>query len=604
MFASVLALATSASAQSESAGVNQYFTNCASCHESNDPGHQAPKTAVLKQMTPERILEVMTTGSMRNAAAALSDQDKRLIAEWVAGRKIDTDLVGAAEKMPNACASHPQYASRTRRPGTAGASTTGTRDSSRPRRRAVSGTGVAPATEVGLRVSWRNGAVRPDRVRRAAVCDVERRLRLLARRGNRVPALGLPRAVGGPERVHDRPAQQDGPAARHLLRRHSRHGVRALRQHGREIWKTLTDPHPLARITGTPVLFEGRLYVPVASLEEPESGQADYSCCTFRGYMSALDAATGREIWKTYTIPDVPKVVGKNSRGKDMLAPAGAGIWATPTLDVKRRALYITTGNAFAGTPKTANAVMAMNIDTGKVLWSMQALALDTWHNGCVQNIPGGAFPARGGGGGRGGRAGGPAIPYPPENCPAVLGPDWDFAAPAALATTTDGRDILIAPQKQGLVWAINPENGQVIWKQDVAREIAGGRGETLFGGAVDSEKAYFGLISSGHLALDLKTGEEVWYTPLVSPRGARISVLAHRHVRVERVVLEHHRDVAVLRAPISLTTSPPIRSSPSVMSSSPAIIRSAVDLPQPEGPTRITNSPSSISRFMSLTAS
>jgi PQQ-like domain len=101
-----------------------------------------------------------------------------------------------------------------------------------------------------------------------------------------------------------------------------------------------------------------------------------------------------------------------------------------------------------------------------------------------------------------------------------VLGPDWDFAAPAALATTSDGRDILIAPQKQGLVWAVNPDNGQVIWKQDVAREIAGGRGETLFGGAVDNEKAYFGLISSGHLALDLKTGEEVWYTPLASPEG------------------------------------------------------------------------------------
>ena len=163
---------------------------------------------------------------------------------------------------------------------------------------------------------------------------------------------------------------------------------------------------------------------------------------------------------------------------------------------------------------------MAMNIDTGKVLWSMQALPFDTWHNGCIQNIPGGQFPPRAGGAGRGGRAGGPAISYPPENCPAVLGPDWDFAAPAALATTTDGRDIIIAPQKQGLVWAVNPDNGQVLWKQDVAREIAGGRGETLFGGAVDNEKAYFGLISSGHLALDLKTGEEVWYTPLVPPQG------------------------------------------------------------------------------------
>src|SRR5687768_16268971 len=95
VFVSALACATSAAAQSESAGVNQYYSNCASCHESNEPGHQAPPTSVLKRMTPERILEVMTTGSMRTAAAAVSDPDKRLIAEWVAGRKLDTDLVGA-----------------------------------------------------------------------------------------------------------------------------------------------------------------------------------------------------------------------------------------------------------------------------------------------------------------------------------------------------------------------------------------------------------------------------------------------------------------------------------------------------------------------------
>jgi hypothetical protein len=138
--------------------------------------------------------------------------------------------------------------------------------------------------------------------------------------------------------------------------------------------------------------------VPVTSLEEPEAGQANYACCTFRGFVAALDAVTGKEIWKTYTIPEAAKVIGKNSQSKDMLAPAGAGVWVTPTLDVRRRAVYVATGNAFSGTPSTANAVMAFNMDTGKVLWTMQALALDVWHNGCVQNVPG-----RGGGRGRGG---------------------------------------------------------------------------------------------------------------------------------------------------------------------------------------------------------
>ena len=528
-FASVFALATSASAQSESAGVNQYFTNCASCHESNDPGHQAPKTAVLKKMTPERILEVMTTGSMRSAAASLSDEDKRLIAEWVAGRKIDTDLVGAAEKMPNACASHPAV-----RESNAPAWNGWGVDYRNSRFQPGAAAGLSPGQVSRLQLKWAFGFPGATALYSQTVYDG--RLYVTSNAGYVYSLDAETGCLHWSFRAQS--AVRSGFTIGRLSKTDPRlaiffgdiHGTAYALSAGtgEEIWKTLTDPHPLARITGTPVLFEGRLFVPVASLEEPESGQADYNCCTFRGFMSSLDAATGREIWKTYTIPDVPKVVGKNSRGRDMLAPAGAGVWATPTLDLKRRALYITTGNAFAGTPRTANSIMAMNIDTGKVLWSMQALALDTWHNGCVQNIPGGAFPARGGGG-RGGRAGGPAIPYPPENCPAVLGPDWDFAAPAALATTSDGRDILIAPQKQGLVWAINPDNGQVIWKQDVAREIAGGRGETLFGGAVDSEKAYFGLISSGHLALDLKTGEEVWYTPLASPAGARESARRRR---------------------------------------------------------------------------
>ena len=121
---------------------------------------------------------------------------------------------------------------------------------------------------------------------------------------------------------------------------------------------------------------------------------------------------------------------------------------------------------------------------------------------------------------GRTARTRGGGIPYLRRTVRTPTGPDWDFSAPPALATTADGRDVIIAPQKQGLVWALNPDNGAVLWKQDVAREIAGGRGETLFGGAVDNQKVYFGLVSGGHLALDLKTGEEVWYTPITRPPG------------------------------------------------------------------------------------
>jgi polyvinyl alcohol dehydrogenase (cytochrome) len=543
-------------AQSESAGVAQYFANCASCHESNEPGHQAPKTAVLKQMTPERILEVLTTGSMRTAAAAVSDADKRLIAEWVGGRKIDAELVGAGEKMPNVCSSHPAV-----RESDAPAWNGWGNDLRNTRSQSAKGAGLTPGQVSRLQLKWAFGF--PGATALYSQTAYDGRLYVSSNAGY---VYSLDAATGC---IHWSFRAQSAVRSGFFIGRLNRNTPRLAAffgdirgtayaldaSTGEVIWKTLTDPHPLARITGTPVLHDGRLYVPVTSLEEPESGQADYTCCTFRGSMVALDATTGKSVWKTYTITEEPKVVGRNSRNKDMMAPAGAGVWVTPTLVLKRRAVYITTGNAFSGTPSNANAVMAFHMDTGKVLWSMQALALDTWHNGCVQNIPGrAAGPGRGGAGrgagpagpgaggaaaapaagGAAGRTGGPGgpppgfgggrgpsgPPYPPENCPAILGPDWDFAAPAALATTSDGRDVIVAAQKQGLVWGVNPDNGQVIWKQDVAREIAGGRGETLFGGALDSQHAYFGLISSAHLALDLKTGEEVWYVPVASPEG------------------------------------------------------------------------------------
>ena len=333
---------------------------------------------------------------MRTAAANISDADKRLIAEWVGGRKLDADLVGAAEKMPNVCANHPQV-----RESNAPAWNGWGVDYRNSRFQRGAAAGLSPGQVSRLQLKWAFGFPGATALYGQTVHDG--RLYVTSNAGYVYSLDAETGCLHWGFRAQS--AVRSGFTIGRLSRTDPRlaiffgdiHGTAyALSaSSGEEIWKTLTDPHPLARITGTPVLFEGRLYVPVASLEEPESGQADYTCCTFRGYVSALDAATGRQIWKTYTIPELPKVIGKNSRGKDMLAPSGAGIWATPTLDVKRRGLYVTTGNAFSGTPSTANAVMAFDMDNGKVLWSMQALPFDTWHNGCQQNIPGGATTGR-----------------------------------------------------------------------------------------------------------------------------------------------------------------------------------------------------------------
>ena len=93
-------------------------------------------------------------------------------------------------------------------------------------------------------------------------------------------------------------------------------------------------------------------------MEESGAASLNYPCCTFRGSLMALDADTGRQIWKTYTISEAPKPTRKNSRGVQQWAPAGAAIWGAPTIDVERRAIYVTTGNAYtAPAAVTADAV-------------------------------------------------------------------------------------------------------------------------------------------------------------------------------------------------------------------------------------------------------
>src|SRR5258708_37679962 len=143
---------------------------------------------------------------------------------------------------------------------------------------------------------------------------------------------------------------------------------RALRFGGRA--ETRTDSR---WVTGAPTLYEGRLYVPVASREEQGGVTPLYSCCTFRGSIVALDANTGKQIWKTYTIPDEPRPTRINSAGTQLYGPAGGAIWNAPTIDPRRRPLYVGTGNSYTDVPAARTAsVLALNLDTGKVMWSVQ----------------------------------------------------------------------------------------------------------------------------------------------------------------------------------------------------------------------------------------
>lgn len=260
---------------------------------------------------------------------------------------------------------------------------------------------------------------------------------------------------------------------------------------GAELWKAIAETHPAAKLTGAPVWFEDRLYVPVSSSEEGMGGGANYACCTFRGSVVALAAASGREIWKTYVIQDEPKPTGAKPNGVAKMGPSGAGIWSPPTIDAKRRRLYVATGDAYSEpADKATDAVVALDLDTGKIQWIAQDTEGDVWIAACM-----GA--------------------QKPDNC----GPDHDFGSSPMLVNAA-GKDLLVVGQKSGNVWAHDPDTGAVVWRSPLVANTTEFGGKIVWGGSADAERAYFGLGPGGIAAVQLRDGEKQWFTELPPAQG------------------------------------------------------------------------------------
>ncbi len=266
-------------------------------------------------------------------------------------------------------------------------------------------------------------------------------------------------------------------------------------------WKTHVDPHPAARITGSPVLWRDRLYVPVSSGEEGAAIDPKYPCCTFRGSVVALNARTGEQIWKTYTIPEAAHPVGKNSAGTQVWGPAGAAVWSSPTLNPKRHEIYVATGNSYSDPASPdSDAVIALNMDTGKMLWARQLTPNDRWNTACVA----------------------PAT----ANCPKNPGSDYDFGSPPILVTLPKGKTLLIAAQKSGVVYALAPDNqGRIVWATRIGN--GGPLGGIQWGGASAGDTVFFPLSDwqvsnpasgGGLFALQTATGKKMWYAPPAKP--------------------------------------------------------------------------------------
>jgi polyvinyl alcohol dehydrogenase (cytochrome) len=261
---------------------------------------------------------------------------------------------------------------------------------------------------------------------------------------------------------------------------------------GRLRWSRKVDDHPLVRLTGSPVLYGGRLFVPTSSYEEGGKPPG-YPCCTFRGSVVALDARDGDVVWKSYTIAQRPTLLREYADGTELWGPSGGAIWSAPTVDPKRGALYVGVGNTYSGAPqRTTDAVVAFDLKTGAMRWARQMPPGEHDVFGCM---PGSA------------------------NCGERAGPDFDFGASPAMAKAPGGRDLIIAGQKSGVLYALDPDKrGQVVWRYRAGG--GSGLGGIQWGIAVDGARAYapvaeiYSATPGGLHAVQLATGARAWYAP------------------------------------------------------------------------------------------
>jgi polyvinyl alcohol dehydrogenase (cytochrome) len=232
---------------------------------------------------------------------------------------------------------------------------------------------------------------------------------------------------------------------------------------GKLVWRATVEDHPSATMTGAPVYFEGRLYVPMSSLEEAAT-VSGYECCSFRGSVVALEAATGKEVWKRYTIDSVPAQTGTTATGTKILGPSGAAVWNAPTIDRKRRLLYVGTGDNYTSPANDrSDAVLAIDLDTGALRWSRQMVENDAWNVGCI---------------------------LANEVCPAHAGPDYDVGAGTTLVHAADGRDFIVAGLKSGHAVALDADHPEKpIWMRRLGR--GGIEGGIQFALAHDKDNVY-----------------------------------------------------------------------------------------------------------------
>jgi polyvinyl alcohol dehydrogenase (cytochrome) len=469
-------------------GAAIFARDCATCHD-GAAGSRAPSPDLLKRRSPEAILAALTAGGMRPQGGRLSGAERRAVAEHLSGRAFGSDITGA---RIGRCSASPPLSNPAASPAWNGWSPS----TSNTRFQSAQQAGLSADQVPKLSLKWAFGF--PDATSAWSQPTVAAGRVFVGSQNGTVYALDAKSgciywtftAKSG-VRTALAFGARDGAGSYAVYFGDTGANVYALdAATGRELWSRRLDDHLYARITGSPTLYQDRLFVPVSSMEETAASQQGYECCTFRGSLNALDVRTGAVVWQTFMVPKAESA-GKNAAGVALWGPSGVGIWSAPTIDARRGVVYAGTGNTYSAPAQpTADAIVAFDLKSGAIKWIRQLTTGDVF--GC--------------------RAGS-------ANCGEKAGPDFDLGTPPMLVTLPDGRDIIVAAQKSGNAFAIDPDKpGAPLWQSHAGEgSIWGG---IQWGAAVDGDRAYFPVSDirtpkpGGLHAVGLTKGERAWYVP------------------------------------------------------------------------------------------
>lgn len=475
-------------------GKRIFYATCYACHK-DTIGNVAPGYSVMTTMTPRAVLASMDNGKMRQQAAELSETERKAVAEWLTNSELKTTVI--PKEAYTTFSIHEKAQSAFDYSGWGGN---------------IAGTGFRSAEQAGISLSNVNSLqlkwafAFPDAtIIRSKPAVVGEWLIVGSQFGD---LFAINRKTGKPGWHFAASAairgaiviQKIGNSITAFFADFSTNVYAIDVKTGKQLWYKRAGIDAQSATTGSVAVYDGKVFVPITSTEVGAAANGDYNCCFSSGGVVALDAHTGKEIWQHRVIAETARRTDKKKNGKFFYGPSGAPVWCSPTIDVKRGLVYIGTGENYTyPTTNTSDAIQALDIKTGKLIWNFQATSGDAYNVACPFFV----------------------------NCPEKPGPDFDFGMAPILVKRKDGKDVLLAGQKSGIVYALSPANGKEIWQTRIGK--GGKLGGIHWGMATDGENVYAtnadnilaidksdssSKASPGIYALDLFTGKVIWETP------------------------------------------------------------------------------------------